>query len=72
MVHALKGNVRAYLMASIGKEKKYVMEITQAQAPKYHELVIGLQQELEEQMLGQTLAQVKTWAKQRKHELLNI
>ena len=72
MVHAMKGNVRAYLMATIAKEKKYVMEITQAQAPNYYDLVIGLQQELEEQMLGQTLDQVKTWAKQRKHELLNM
>ena len=70
VVHAKTTNVRAYIMGTLGSQKKFVAEISRAQSEQYLDLVAVLHADMQS-CLGQPLNQLKAWAQKRKLELLD-
>ena len=66
------GKERRYILAKIGKLKKFMVEVSLPQSPNYHDLAAQLSSELQAQVdEGKTnFKHLKAWAAQRKAELL--
>ena len=67
------GKVRRYILAKVGKAKKFIAEVSLQQSPHYHTLAGQLFSELQSQVDEGTtdFKHLKAWAAQRKMELLN-
>ena len=78
ITHAVKGNTRAYILASLEgepgekKKKKFLVEVTSSQAENYYNHITMLQAELQKKLEEgfSNFHKVKEWAAHRKWQLI--
>ena len=71
LVHAVTGKcVRAYLLAKGDYKKSQVVQVSQTESRKYHQVTEKLKTEATEKMKTMGFACLKAWASSRKAELL--
>ena len=71
MVHARKGNVRAYACAKCGPSRKLLVEISQHATTQYLKLLKGMLKQMAAKVdAGICFENLKAWAQSNKRELL--